>query len=231
MSLRLTAVSFEGADARAAGSFWAGLLGRTAVDEPGGVRVPGSSTQVGLRFVESPAREAARDRLHLHVTSATVEDQRRALETALRLGGRLRGAHPPAPGRILYLSDPAGYDLCLIEPGNRYLEHCGPLGEVTCDGSRAGGAFWRDALGWNVVWDEGEQLAIQSPEGGTKIAWDGEDSPDDLGGARQRFDLEADDPAREAARLIALGARLTGERDGALWLTDPDGGEFTIRRG
>ena len=230
MTLRLAAVTFEVPDARLAGSFWSGLLDRGMVDESGGVLLPGSTTQVGLRFVQSAPRDPVFDRLHLHVTSSTVDEQRRALDTAVRLGGRPRGANPPAPGPILYMSDAAGYDFCLIEPGNAYLEGCGPLGEVTCDGSRAGAEFWREALGWNVVWDEGEQLVIQAPAGGTKIAWDGEDSPDDLRGARQRFDLDADDPAREAARLISLGAQLAGEQDGALRLTDPDGGEFTIRR-
>lgn len=60
----------------------------------------------------------------------------------------------------------------MIEPGNRYLAGTGRLGEVTCVGTRNVGLFWRDALGWRLVWDKGEQTAVQSPLGGTKIAWD-----------------------------------------------------------
>lgn len=231
MSLRLEAVAFEAEDPRAAGAFWAGLLGREALEEPGGMLVPGDETQVGIRFVQVMTPDAAPDRLHLHVTIATVDDQRHTLERALRLGGRRRGTKPPPPGHIVYMSDAAGYDFCLIEPGNAYLDGCGPLGEVTCEGTRAGATFWRDALGWAVVWDEGEQLAIQSPHGGTKIAWDGEDAPPDVGGTRQRFDLVASDADAAVERLIDFGARFLGRRDGAVWLMDPDGGEFTVRRG
>ena len=70
------------------------------------------------------------------------------------------------------LADPGGNELCVIEPGNNYLAGTGYLGEVTCDGTRDVGLFWRDALGWPLVWDRNEQTAVQSPLGGTKISWD-----------------------------------------------------------
>ena len=58
------------------------------------------------------------------------------------------------------LADPGGNELCVIEPGDNYLAGTGYLGEVTCDGSRNVGMFWRDALGWPLVWDENEQTVI-----------------------------------------------------------------------
>ena len=61
----------------------------------------------------------------------------------------------------------------MIEPGNSFLAGCGFLGEVACDGSREVGLFWSKALGWPLVWDEDQETAIQSPAGGTKIAWGG----------------------------------------------------------
>jgi NIPSNAP len=58
---------------------------------------------------------------------------------------------------------------CVLRYERSFL---GYLGKVTCDGSRKVGMFWRDALGWPLVWDQNEQTAVQSPLGGTKISWD-----------------------------------------------------------
>jgi hypothetical protein len=77
------------------------------------------------------------------------------------------------------LGDPAGNEFCVIEPGNNFLAGCGYLGEVSCEGSREVGLFWRDALGWSLVWDRDrdrdrdEETAVRSPAGGTKVSWDG----------------------------------------------------------
>ena len=84
------------------------------------------------------------------------------------------------------LADPAGNELCVIEPGNNFLAGTGRLGEVTCDGTRTVGLFWRDALAWPLVWDHRLQTAIQSPLGGTKISWDSEDRTDAGSGCRSR---------------------------------------------
>lgn len=58
-------------------------------------------------------------------------------------------------------------------PANIFLAGCGFLGEVSCDGTREVGLFWRDALGWPLVWDQDEETAAQSPRGGTKVSWGG----------------------------------------------------------
>ncbi len=61
MALRLEAVVFDVADATAVAAFWAGLLDREVLTEPGGALVPGDKTQVGLRFVTSDTCRLARD--------------------------------------------------------------------------------------------------------------------------------------------------------------------------
>jgi hypothetical protein len=84
------------------------------------------------------------------------------------------------------------------------------------------------------VWDEDEETAIQSPHGGTKVAWGGPPVAPKHGRNRQRFDLTAvdGDPAAEVERLLALGAtRLGTAEDGAVELADPDGNEFCLRHG
>lgn len=229
MSLRLIAVSFDSGDPGATGAFWAGILGRALVDEPRGVLLPGDATQVGLRYVESTTTKAGRNRLHLHVTSESPDDQRRIMGEVLRLGGRRRGSGPLPYGRDIYLSDPNDDEFCLIEPGNSYLAGCGPLGEVTCDGSRTVGLFWRDALGWPTVWDREEQIVIQSPHGGTKIAWDAWPEKAE-GWNRQRFHLESTELGADVERLVELGANRIGEEPDAVRLTDPDGSEFSVTR-
>ncbi len=151
VALRLEAVAFEVADAPAVAAFWAGLLERQVLDEPGGALVAGDTTQVGLRFVSSDTEQVGPRRLHLHLTSSSLEQQRRTVETALRLGGRHIDVGQRPDEHHVVLADPGGNELCVIEPGNTFLAGTGYLGEVTCDGTREVGLFWRDALGWPLV--------------------------------------------------------------------------------
>ena len=234
LGVRLEAVAFDVADAVAAAAFWAGLLGREVVTETCSVLVPGNATQVGLRFVASGPRRPERPRLHLHLTSSSLQDQRRTVAKVLALGGRHADVGQTGAEGFVVLADPAGHELCVIEPGNRYLAGTGHLGEVTCEGSRAAGLFWRGALGWSLVWDEGEQTAIQSPLGGTKIAWDAWDGPPTGSGGpgdRQRFDLVSDDLAADVGRLLALGATHADRLPDGVRLLDPDGHRFRVRAG
>ena len=231
MALRLEAVAFDVAEATAVAAFWAGLLDREVLTEPGGALVPGDRTQVGLRFVTSDTRQVGPRRLHLHLTSSSLEHQRRTVETALRLGGRHIDVGQGLDDNFVVMADPGGNELCVIEPGNNYLAGTGYLGEVTCDGTRDVGLFWRDALGWPLVWDKDEQTAVQSPLGGTKIAWDSWGGPPTQprnARNRQRFDLVTADPTSEAERLVSLGAtRLAGRAD-RVEMADPDGNEFGL---
>ena len=228
MSLRLEAVTFDVADPVAVAAFWAGLLDREVVPEARGALVPGDKTQVGLRFVTSDTEQLGPRRLHLHLTSSSIEQQQRTVGTALRLGGRQIDVGPE--DRHVVLADPGGNELCVIEPGNKYLAGSGYLGEVTCDGTRQVGLFWRDALGWPLVWDENEQTAVQSPLGGTKISWDAW-SGRKYGRNRQRFDLVTADPTGEAKRLVSLGATRLRDLSDGVELADPDSFEFCLRAG
>jgi hypothetical protein len=228
---RLEAVAFDVADVAAVAAFWTGLLEREVVPESDGAFLPGDNTQVGLRFVTSDTEQVGPRRMHLHLTSSSLEHQQRTVEMALRLGGRPIDVGQGVDDKHVVLADPGGNELCVIEPGNKYLAGTGYLGEVTCDGSRNVGLFWRDALGWPLVWDHREQTAVQSPFGGTKISWDSWGGPPvdrTKGETRQRFDLVAADPTGEAERLVSLGAtRLSDLADG-VELADPDGNRFGL---
>ena len=135
----------------------------------------------------------------------------------------------------MVLADPEGNEFCVIEAGNNFLAGCGFIGALAGDGTQAVGYFWSAALDWPLVWDQDEETAIQSPDGGTKITWGGPPLMPRTGKDRLRLDLavpvHSDAPA-ETDRLISLGAKRveTGPGDdGRVLLTDPDGNEFTVR--
>ncbi len=231
MPTRELTVTFDAHDATRLAQFWAGLLGRKVVEDAGGALVPGDETQVSLRFVPSPSEKLGRNRIHLHLTSTSPDDQQQTVATALDLGGaHLDVGQLPEEGHIV-LADPEGNEFCVIEPGNNFLAGCGFLGELACDGTRAAGVFWSQAMGWPLVWDENEETAIQSPHGGTKVAWGGPPLAPKPARNRQRFELAPPDGDQRAEvdRLISLGAtRLTDGPDGAVELADPDGNEFSV---
>jgi hypothetical protein len=230
VALGLEAVAFDVADAIEVATFWGTLLDRKVHPEAGGAFVPGDDRQVGLRFVSTDTERDGRPRLHLHVTTTSREDQQHTVDTALRLGGRHLDVGQGPDEEFVVLADPGGNELCVIEPGNRFLAGTGRLGEVTCDGSRDVGSFWSNALGWPLVWDRGEQTAIQSPLGGTKISWDAWGRPA-LERNQPRFDLVTSQLADEADRLVALGATRLAGRPDRLELADPDGNPFGLRAG
>ena len=193
--------------------------------------VPGDKTQVGLRFVTCDTVQVGPRQLHLHLTSTSLEHQQRTVETALRLGGRHIDVGQGPDDNFVVLADPGGNELCVIEPGNNYLAGTGYLGEVTCDGTRDVGLFWRDALGWPLVLDKNEQTAVQSPLGGTKISWDSWGGPGvqpKNARNRQRFDLVTADPTSEAERLVSLGATRLADRAGRVEMADPNSNEFGL---
>jgi len=221
-------VSFDARDPALPAAFWAGMLGREIIEEANGALLPGDETQVGLRFVAAATDKHGPNRLHLHLTSSSLEDQRHTVETALRLGGHhLDVGQLPEEDHVV-LSDPGGNEFCVIGPGNNFLAGCGFLGEVSCDGTRAVGLFWRDALRWPLVWDNDEETAVQSPRGGTKVSWGGPPVALKSGRNRQRLDLVALDVTSEVERLVALGATKLGDRDDIVELADLDGNEFSV---
>ncbi len=231
---RLEAIAFDVADPSTVAGFWAGVLHRELVPEAGGVLVPGDRTQIGLRFVATRAAQIGRPRLHLHLTSRSREEQQQTVEDALRLGGRPLDVGQGVDDEFVVQADPGRNELCVIEPGNGFLAGTGFLGEVTCEGTSAVGRFRGNALGWPLVWEEGDQTAIQSPLGGTKISWDSWDAgPRErtIRRSRQRFDLVCTDPTADAERLVSIGATHVHQLRKEIELADPDGTTFSLRAG
>ena len=236
MTSHLFAISYDAAQPVLLGRFWSGLLGREMVDDPqdGVLVLPGTDTDFRLRFVPTDQPKVVQNRMHFDLTSSSLEDQQQTVARALELGARHIDIGQGPDDDHVVLADPEGNEFDVIGPGNKFLSGCGFVGALACDGSQAVGYFWSAALGWPLVWDQDEETAIQSPQGGTKISWGGPPLMPNGGRDRVRFDLApAADVERQAEvdRLLSLGATLVdADQDGVgrLVLADPDGQEFSL---
>ena len=83
-----------------------GMLGREVVEDAGGALLPGDDTQLSLRFVPEQRGKIEPNRMHLHLTSASLAHQQQTVATALRLGARhLDIGQRPEEGHVV-LADP-----------------------------------------------------------------------------------------------------------------------------
>lgn len=161
MSVRFHSVTFVSPDPERDAAFWGSVLGRSPRSDDGGILLPGDDRQVGLRFTPGDPHGTERNRLHLHLSRAD-RDQAEAIAACVALGARLRGnGHVPA-GSYAAMADVVADEFCVIEDDNAYLTPR-PLGEVTCEGTRATGMFWSRALDWPVVWDQDEEVPSRHP--------------------------------------------------------------------
>ncbi|MBG0741815.1 hypothetical protein IV500_20900 [Paeniglutamicibacter antarcticus] len=107
------------------------------------------------------------------------------------------------------------------------------MGAVNCDGTRASGYFWSAALGWSLVWNQDQETAIQSHQGGSKLTWSGPPLMPRSGRDRLRFIVAptSGDSRTELQHLISLGASESRtDDDSGTILVDPDGNEFVLKR-
>lgn len=235
MSSHLVAVDFDAQDPAVEARFWGAVLDRPVQEHAGALLLAGDDTQVGLRFVPSTSVKTGQNRIHLHLTSTDAADMQRVVDGALAAGAaHLDVGQLPEEGHVV-LADPEGNELCVIPPDSAFLAGTGFLGELACDGTRDVGVFWSEALGWPLVWDHDEETAIQSPQGGTKVAWGGPPLAPKPARNRQRFVLApTDDHEAEVARLLSLGASrlddwdVSGREGGGTTLADPDGNELRV---
>lgn len=233
MALHLEALAVDAADPTALARFWAGVLGwTTAEDRPGAVTVvPSDPLCVALRF-RGVAAPSGASRHHLHVTSTSTDDMAATVQRVLALGGRHLDVGQQPDEEHVVLADPEGNALCVIPPWNRFLADTGRLGEVAGDGGRETAVFWSRALGWPLVWDADDETAVQSPAGGTKVAWGGGPVAPKDGVSRTRMEVAAapgTDLADAVAELERLGAvrvdAVLAEGD-SVTLVDPSGTEI-----
>ncbi|MEV2248307.1 VOC family protein [Streptomyces sp. NPDC049970] len=238
MTSQLFAICFNATRPPDLARFWSGFLGwELDAGQEGDLAIlPPDGKGFRIRFLPGREPKTGQNRAHFDLTSASPEAQARTVARALELGGsHIDVGQLPEEGHVV-LADPDGNEFCVIEAGNNFLADTGFVGALACDGTREVGHFWSGALRWPLVWDQDQETAIQSPDGGTKITWGGPPVAAKTGTNRLHFELALPagaDWEAEVDRLVSLGATRTdiGEGDGvrALML-DPDGNEFSVRR-
>ena len=233
MTAQLLALGVDAHDPLRLARFWAELLGWPLADDDVAL-VPTDDTGFRLRFLPTTAPKTQQNLMHPELTSTSLEVQQQTVAKALALGARhIDVGQLPEEGHVV-LADPEGNELCVIEPGNRFLAECGFLGAISCDGSQQVGCFWSEALGWPLVWDQDEETAIRSPLGGPKITWGGPPLTPKTGKGRLHFDVAPPldgGQLAEVDRLLSLGATRVDIGQGDVpWvvMADPDGHEFCV---
>ena len=197
--------------------------------------VPTDTTTFGLLLRPTEREKVGQNRIHFDLTTTSLDDQDDTV-AALEAKGATHIDIGQGPGAThIVLADPEGNELCIIEPSNRFLAGCPRLGAVNCDGTRALGYFFSEALGWPLVWDQDEETAIHAPdETGPKITWSGPPLMPRLGRERVHVHL-APTPGTSMHdaldRLLALGATSGDAGDacpGTRALADVDGNGFCL---
>jgi hypothetical protein len=237
MTARLVALAFDAMAPNELARFWAHAL-RWNVREPdsGPVDlVPTDATSFQLLFRPVEHQKVGQNRLHFDLTTTSLDDQNDTVAELLAIGATHVDIGQDPDDAHVVLADPEGNEFCIIEPSNRFLASCPRLGAVNCDGTRALGCFFSEALGWPLVWDRDEETAIRAPDGtGPKITWSGPPLMPRSGKERFHFHIgPAPGTSAQAAlaRLLAFGAtRLdTGHAcPGAIALVDVDGNELCL---
>ncbi len=236
MTSDLRLLTIDAHDPVALGAFWGGVLGREVVPAVSGGRslVPNQENEFRIHVQPSEEPKRGPNQMHLDLTSDDPDQQDETVARALELGARhLDVGQLPEEGHVV-LADPEGNEFCVLPSGNDFTAGCGRIGALSSDGSHAVGVFWSAALGWPLVWDQDEETAIQSPLGGSKIAWGGPPVAPKLGKGRLHLDLvpqAGTDLDDEVARLTALGGSRVDIGQGDVpWvvMADPDGNEFCV---
>ncbi|WP_431967933.1 VOC family protein [Nocardia sp. bgisy134] len=239
MSTRLACVVFDAQRPRVVAEFWAQLLGwSVTVDRADRVDVAApdpDGLDIALTFLAADTAKSGKNRLHLDLASRSLDHQRVQVDRALVLGARHvdigQGGTPWA-----VLADPEGNEFCVLEPREQYVD-TGAVAAIVMDTHEPArlARFWSAASGWPIAHSGPHVAGLRSATGlGSWLEF--VRTPDVKSGRnRLHLDLAAfptDDPAREAARLLAAGAVPLGDSGGGpnTVFADPETNEFCLLR-
>jgi hypothetical protein len=237
ITARLDAVVLDATAPSELARFWARALRWDigSADEETVELVPTDSTSFRLLIQRHTNEKTSQNRIHFDLTTTSLDDQDRTVAELLAMGAAHVDIGQDPNDAHVVLADPEGNEFCIIEPFNRFLSSCPRLGAVNCDGTRALGHFYSEALGWPLVWDQDEETAIQAPAGtGPKITWSGPPLMPRLGRDRFHLHVAAKPPSTAQVtvdRFLALGAApldVASACGGAIVLSDVDGNHFCL---
>ena len=237
MSLRIDALTLDANDPERLARFWADALGwAVAADDDGEyeVKPPAGGPPFSILTLKVPEPKVGQNPIHLDLSTTSLDDQRDYVQHLLSVGATHLDIGQAADEKHVVLADPEGNELCVLEPGNRFVDYDSRLGSITCMGSRDVGVFWSQVLGCPLVWDKDGETAIRVlGDSGPFITWGGV-KPEKVRKNRWHLDIAppADgDQAAEVQRLIALGAQRIDIGQGDVsWvvMADPDGNELCV---
>ncbi len=241
MPTRAVHIVFDAADPSALAAFWAAALHwevdaddpDEAVAEPAGFDYP-SQAALGLVFVRVPDRKTGKNRVHLDLSSTSLEDQSAQVQRLLGLGASRADI---GQGDVAWevLTDPEGNEFCVLEPRDAYRD-ARPVAAVVIDCARPDELvrFWAEATGWKVHTCEHDFASLRAPAG-TGPFLELLQVPD-AKTAKNRLHVDVapftdGDAQAEARRLEQAGAvrQDIGQGD-VTWvvLADPEGNEFCV---
>jgi len=237
MTTRLASLVLDANDPLRLARFWAGVLkwevSQDTHDEIG--LVPTDGTRFNILFEPVPEPKEGKNRIHLDLSSPSIEAQNATVQRSVDLGARHIDIGQGPDADHVVLADPEGNEFCVLEPGNNFVDYGGFLGSITSDGSGPEvGYFWSEALGWPLVWDQDEETAIRAPDSTGPFITFGPPLSPKTGKNRLHLDLappKDGDQQAEVERLISLGATRVDIGQGDVpWvvLADPDGNEFCV---
>lgn len=215
MPTRPACVVFDAEQPRVVARFWAEVLGwEVTVDRPGHAEVAApdpDAPDVALTFLPAREPKSGKNRMHLDLSTRSLEHQRAQVDRALALGARrVDIGQGTVPWSVL--ADPEGNEFCVLEPRPQYLD-TGAVAAIvvdTHDPARLA-RFWSVAAGWPLTHDEDHLAALRSPtQQGPWLEFPHNPDPARTPG-RLRLDLTTytgDDLTTELTRLTAAGAVL-----------------------
>jgi predicted enzyme related to lactoylglutathione lyase/catechol 2,3-dioxygenase-like lactoylglutathione lyase family enzyme len=239
VAAQLVALCCDATDPLRVARFWAAALhwdiDEVPLDEV--ALVPNDGTTMRVVFRPGAGVKSGQNRIHLDLTTSSMDDQNETVARLLELGGRHIDVGQGPEDTHVVLADPEGNELCVLAPNNNFLADSGRLGAVNCDGTRATGCFWSAVLGLPLVWDQDEETAIRVPSPtGPMITWSGPPLIPKLAPNRLQLHISPSGDTvlgEEIDRVIALGATrvdaVARDRDRVV-MADPDGNEFCVVR-
>jgi hypothetical protein len=237
MTLKLASLTWDAHEPLRLARFWAAALEWEIFDETRGKSGLMPADGTGFTFVFGPAaqKKAGPNRIHLDLSSRSVEDQHATVACLINLGASEIDIGQGRDADHFVLADPEGNEFCILEPGNNFVSDASRVGSLTCDGSRAVGHFWSAALGWPLVWDHDDETAIRAPDGTRQfMTWGGPPLAPKRGKNRLHLDVAPSpdgDQRAEVERLLSLGAKRVDIGQGEVsWvvMADPDDNEFCV---
>jgi predicted enzyme related to lactoylglutathione lyase len=224
-------------DMAALSGFWSTALGWSVTYEDANevcIQPPDGEPGIELIWVPVPEPKTVKNRVHLDLASASLEEQAEIVARFESLGARRVDIGQGDDVPFVVLADPEGNEFCVLEPRDTYRD-TGVLAAIVLHTPEpaALAPFWSAASGWPVVEAKDVYASLRSEEGGPYLELLRTTDPKTV---KNRVHLDVapylhDSLSVEVERLESLGAVAVdiGQQN-VRWkvMADPQGNEFCV---